>query len=312
MSNPPPLTGDNTQAEKLFQENKNFKGHGFCLVQMYDTKGKKATIIKCKVQGEELILLFDASNEEDVTTQFKLKRATKEFCKAVCDRVNIVFRDGALKIDFNWDGIHRIQIEAELRALKLAETKRHNEEVRIQKEKEKEEARIAEEKRKAEEEKKRIEKERREREAEEFRKKEAEKKAKEEAANKFKAFADKISKAQLDGGVMKVKEKHADEQDYGALPHNITKTFSEEAHAFYYYDEETNEVSWRDPRIQSVWEKLWSVEQNRFYYSNKQTKETKWEAPWEARFDQVWIPDKNHFVWVNKETGDVQDMEPYY
>lgn len=297
--------------DKLMQENKNVQGHGFCLVRVYDTKGKTESLINVKVQGEELVMVFDASNEEDVTTQFKVKRATKEFAKLLFDRVKVVFKDGSLQLDFDWSGIKRIQLEAAARAEKLAETKRKNEEDRVAREKKAEEARLAEEKKKQAEEAKRKEEERRARDAEELRKKkEEEERRKEENARK-KAFEDKIMGAVLGAGAMPKKTSPSDVK-HGDEVEGWTRTWSEECKEYYYQNDETFDITWRHPQTQSAWEKSYSREENKFYYTNKQTQEIVWEAPWSNRFEKIWVPDRNMYLYCNIATGDTQEEEPFY
>ena len=125
---------------------------------------------------------------------------------------------------------------------------------------------MAEEKRKLEEERAR---------------KEAERIKREEEARRRKAFEDTVMGAMLGGAPPAIRRGENQEESAGPGEHlaqdmerlslaKISKVWSEDHFAFYYMNEETNEVSWRDPTIVSNWEKLWSGDEQRFYYKNKQ------------------------------------------
>lgn len=290
-------------------------GHGSATFKVFDTKGKKATVVRAKLQSKELFLLLDSSNEEDITSQFKVKRATKDYANHVLERANVAFRDGQLRLDFDWTGIRRIQIEAAIRAEKLAERKKRDEEERIAKEKRIEEEKRAEQARilaQKEEEARRIQAAR---EAEELRIRREQEEREREAMQKRKAFEDKIGNAILNGGVLThIKKDAAEEQEPEELPenNNIIKTWSDEHRSFYYMDMDTNVLTWRDPRIISVWEKLWDSDLKAFKFVNKQTSETLWEEPYSSRIEKIWVDEESKWYYVNRQTGDTEINEPYY
>jgi len=309
------MTSTEVPTELVLEQNKTFPGHGQVVLKVFDTKSKKATVVKAKLQSKELVLTFDASNEEDITSQFKVKRATKEYATAILDRISIVMREGQLRLDFDWTGIRRIQIEAAIRAEKLAEQKRKAEEDRIAKEKRIQEEKIAEQERLAalaREEALRIQ---REKEAEELRKRMEEEERTREARQRRKAFEDKIGNAMLNGGVMltvpKTQAEEEQGENEGSAP-NVIKTWSDEHRAFYYTDLDTNVLTWRDPSIESVWEKLWDADLKAFKFVNKMNGETLYEEPYLSRYDKIWVEEQTTWYYVHKETGDTSTKEPYY
>jgi hypothetical protein len=307
-------------AELLAELAKTLPGHGSVVFKVFDTRSKKATLAKAKLQSKELTVVLDTSNEEDIASQFKVKRGTKEYANVVMERLSVVFKEGQLNLDFDWNGIRRIQIEAALRAEKLAERKKKDEEDRIAREKHKEEERIAEQMRQLalkQEEERRIQAAK---EAEEARKRREQEEREREAKDKRRAFEDKIGNALLNGGVLthipKEKddaERHpAEDENLAGSSTNVTKTWSDEHRAYYYTDTDTNEISWRDPRIISVWEKSWDSTGNSFKFVNKQTGETLWEEPYCARIEKIYVAEEKRWYYVNRETGDTQISEPYY
>jgi len=315
-------------AEVLLEQNKTLPGHGLTSFKVLDTRGKKATVVKVKLNSKELVLVLDTSNEEDIMAQFKLKRGTVEFAQLVLQRLNIVMKNGSLQADFDWSGIRRIQLEAAAKAEKLAEQKRKAEEEKLAKEKKADEDRIAKAK-KDEEDKKVQEKQRlelqaaeekrikKEKEAEARRIKEEQESKIREEREKRKAFEDTIGNAILHGGGMTFHPKsHAvaeqPEDEIAADNQNIDKIWSDEQKAFYYLDTESNVLSWRDPRIQSVWEKIWDADAKHFKFINKQTNETMTEEPYLKKFDKVWVDDRKLYMYANRETGDTTEREPYY
>ena len=303
-------------AELLLELARTLPGHGSTTFKVFDTRGKKATVVKAKTQSKELMLVLDASNEEDITSQFKVKRSTKEYANIILERVSVVFREGQLILDFDWTGIRRIQIEAALRAEKLAERKRKEEEDRIAREKRKEEERLAEQMRQLalkEEEERRI---RAAKEAEEARIRREQEEREREAREKRRAFEDKIGNALLNGGVLttipKDKDEESDEQAEESSDANIIVTWSDEHRSFYYTNEDTNEISWRDPRIVSVWDKIWDSDAKSFRFVNKQTGETLTEEPYSKRIEKSYVEEEKKWYYVNRETGDTDTNEPYY
>jgi hypothetical protein len=303
-------------SDLLSEGSKTFPGHGLTVLKVFDTRSKKATVVKAKLKSQELTSVLDASNEEDITSQFKVKRATKEYAAIIIERLSVVFRDGQLKIEFDWTGIRRIQQEAILRAEKLAERKKKDEEDRIAREKHMQEEKLAEQERQRQAQLEEARKIQAAKDAEEARLRREQEAREYEAKQKKKAFEDKIGNAILNGGVMMTVPKHEEEQDEGDEGKddnpNIVKTWSDEHRSFYYTDLETNVLTWRDPRVKSVWEKLWDNDLKVFKFLNKQTGEVIYEEPYSNRIEKIWVEEKNAYFYVNRETGDTEVNEPYY
>lgn len=267
------------------------------------------------------MLIFNESNEEDVTTQFKVKRNTKEFGTIVFDRVKIVFAGGELKLDFDWTGIRRIQIEAADRAEKLAGTEKAKEETKLVKEKQLAEKKRLEEIQKLDDERKKREAAEMERQRQELLKKTEAKKDKEESDKRKKAFEDKVINAMKNGPDAAPTSHKTDKTDSGGeesgkdehLGDNVSKHWSEEHQAFYYMQDETNELSWRDPSIHSIWEKNWDADKKAFVFRDKMMGgETRDSEPWQTRFECIHVPEHDKFYYVDRVTGDTQAHEPYY
>lgn len=297
---------------KLLEETKTFPGHGSTILRVFDTRSKKSSVVSAKTQSQNLLLVLDSSNEEDITSQFKVKRASPEFARIVIDRLKLVFKDGKLQLELDWTGIRRIQIEAAARAEKVAERKRQEEENRVLREKQKEEARLAEEERKRQEEVERQRKIEEARKAEEERLRREEEERNREANEKKKLFEGTISEALLNGGVARPKPKRVEADGDGNEDDKIVKTWSEEQRSFYYYNTETNELTWRHPDIQSVWEKKWDHQQSVFYFVNTQTGEKLWDEPYSNQVEKLWVEERERWYYVHRETGDVYEEEPYY
>ena len=75
---------------------------------------------------------------------------------------------------------------------------------------------------------------------------------------------------------------------------------------------DTNVLTWRDPKIESVWEKLWDANKKAFKFVNKHTNEVLWEEPYTSRIEKIWIEEQKTIYYVNRETGDTETREPYY
>jgi len=313
--------------DKLIQDNKTISGVKMCLVKVYDAKDKKSTIVQVKANGEELNMVVD--EEVDFETHFKVKRATKAFGQAIMDRLKI--ENNQLVID--WTGIKRITLEKREAERKAAELAKRLEEQRIQKEKEKAEAIEKEKKAKAEAEKKRLEEEKkaqqiaeRKRQEEEKKRIEEEKRRVEEEAKeverKKQEFMKKIAGAQMAGGVLTpemLKEIHktdtpsADEPP--PLPPSraqLEKKWNDERRSHYWLDESNGDLFWRDPSIQSVWDKVFSTDKQAFEYRNKVDGLVLDVPPFDSKYETMWIEEFGRWRYVHKETGDVLDHEPYY
>ena len=284
------------------------------MVRLYDTKSAKASVVVVKVQGEDKTLDLTDENEEDICKHFKVQHGTKEFFKVVLERVSLVLtKEAGLQLQFDWTGIPRLKVLEAERQAKLAERKRQEEEARIAKEKAAEAARQELERQKAEEERKRKEAERRAKEAEELKRKQELERIENEKKEKRKAFENAIMGG-LTGTGPKIRHRSAEEEAEAEelAASGITKTWSDEHQEFYYYSEETNELSWRDPRIKSPWEKKWDADNKAFYWKHAETGETLQKEPWSSTHYKVWNNDRRAFDYVSMVDGEVSIKEPEY
>ena len=291
------------------------------VARLYDTKSQKASVLVIKVKGEDKVLEFTDENEEDICKGFKCAHGSKEFFAVVLDRFRIVLDPAkGLVLTFDWTDIPRLQVIAAERAGKAAERKRQEEEAHRAREAREAEAHAQLQREKAEAERRKREEEQRRRDAEELARKREQERVESEKREQKKAFESTIMTGMLNPAAVmnKLKKSHHDDDDGDENEQKqleeagITKTWSDEHQAFYYYNNGTNELSWRDPRITSDWEKKWDADNKAFYYENKKSMQRLDKEPWSNEWYKVWDAEARRFNYVSMVSGDTTTTEPAY
>lgn len=268
---------------------------------MFD-KGRNTSMMTIKVQSKDLALAFDADDETDITSQFKIARATDEFFQVCLPRCKIAMRGGELKAIFDWQGIKRIKLEAEVQAAKRAALKQRLEEERAERELLRVQRQLdAKLKLEQDEQHKREEALEAERKAKEDARLAAER-AEREKWEKMESLGVKFTQALLNGGpgARKRSEKQVE------IGFDVYKG------CFYFVDLDSNTVTWRDPRIASPWEKTWVEQDMQFHFTHVETGEVLFEEPYASQYEKIWVEESHSFYYVDKVTGDATTEEPYY
>lgn len=263
-------------------------------------------MLTVKVQSKDLALSFDADEESDLVAHFKLPRASEPFLHALLPLCKLAFRDGELKLLFDWTGVKRVKLEAEAQnqkrqalKLRLEQEKQEREALHLQRQAE---AKLAQAQQAALE-------------AQALRDHElrVQLEAKREADRLEKEKWDKLEAmgAKFTSALLLSKPAVAE----GAPPAstNIERGFDELKGCFYFVDMDSNSVTWRDPRLPpSPWEKSWVESERQFHFTNTQTGEVLLEEPYCAEVEKIWVEDNHCFYYVDKVTGDTSTEEPYY